>query len=137
MSRQRKNRGFPAWMLILAVALVVVAGYVLFKHADGSTSLRTVEELDPNLYCTNANSLRGNTYRIDAEINAALGNSPSKGRLFSVMLHGGRQGDRQVILPVLVPTSLGKLTIQKGQHYLMKVNVGEGGLLIVEEARKP
>jgi hypothetical protein len=38
---------------------------------------------------------------------------------------------------VLVPPVLGSLTIQKGQHYLMKVKVVEDGLLKVEEARKP
>jgi hypothetical protein len=42
-----------------------------------------------------------------------------------------------VVLPGLVPISLGNLTIQKGQHYLMKVKVIEDGLLKVEEARKP
>ena len=41
------------------------------------------------------------------------------------------------MLPVLVPLELGNLTIQKGQHYLMKVKVVEDGLLKVEEARKP
>jgi hypothetical protein len=41
------------------------------------------------------------------------------------------------VLPVLVPPTLSGLTIQKGQHYLMKVKVVEDGLLKVEEANKP
>lgn len=134
MSRQRKSRGFPVWMLILVVALVTVAGYAAFRHSDGTSSLRTIEELDPELYYANANSLRGNTYRIDAEIDSSLGNSPTKGRLFSVRLRGG---SGKIILPVLVPVGLSSLTIQKGQHYLMKVKVADGGFLLVEEARKP
>lgn len=134
MSRQRKKRGFPVWMLILVAALFAAAGYVALRHGDGSASLRTVEELDPELYYANANSLRGNTYRIDAEIDSSLGNSPSMGRLFSVRLRGG---SGKAILPVLVPLHLASLTIQKGQHYLMKVKVADSGLLCVEEARKP
>jgi hypothetical protein len=134
MSRQRKSRGFPVWMLILVVALVTVAGYAAFRHGDGTSSLRTIEELDPELYYANANSLRGNTYRIDAEIDSSLGNSPTKGRLFSVRLRGG---SGKIILPVLVPVGLSSLTIQKRQHYLMKVKVADGGFLLVEEARKP
>lgn len=134
MSRQRKKRGFPVWMLILFTVLFAAAGYVALRHGDGSSSLRTVEELDPELYYANANSLRGNTYRIDAEIDSSLGNSPSKGRLFSVRLRGG---SGKAILPVLVPLQLASLTIQKGQHYLMKVKVADSGLLCVEEARKP
>jgi hypothetical protein len=36
-----------------------------------------------------------------------------------------------------VPPTLSGLTIQKVQHYLMKVKVIEDGLLKVEEAKKP
>lgn len=98
--------------------------------------MRTVETLDPELYYDNANSLRGNTYKIDAEIDSSLGNSPAKGRLFSVRVTNAQKGGAPAILPVLVPVSLGHLTIQKGQHYLIKVKVVENGLLKVEEASK-
>jgi len=99
--------------------------------------MRTIEALDPSIYYENANSLRGNTYKIDAEIDSALGNSPSKGRLFSVTLKNASKNGAPVVLPVLVPPTLAGLTIQKGQHYLMKVKVIEDGLLKVEEANKP
>jgi len=124
-------------MLIVLVALLGGGFYLIIAQGGKEGSLRTVEELDPKLYYDNANSLRGNTYRIDAEIDSALGNSPTKGRLFSVTLKNPGKGGAPVILPVLVPIELGKLTIQKGQHYLMKVKVVDNGLLSVEEARKP
>jgi len=124
-------------MLIVLVALLAGGFYWIIAQGGKEGSLRTVEELDPKLYYDNANSLRGNTYRIDAEIDSALGNSPTKGRLFSVTLKNAGKGGAPVILPVLVPIELGKLTIQKGQHYLMKVKVVDNGLLSVEEARKP
>lgn len=136
MSRRRKSRGFPPGMLIVLVALLAGGFYWIIAQGGKEGSLRTVEELDPKLYYDNANSLRGNTYRIDAEIDSALGNSPTKGRLFSVTLKNGGKGGAPVILPVIVPLELGKLTIQKGQHYLMKVKVIDNGLLSVEEARK-
>jgi hypothetical protein len=137
MSRKRKARGLPAWIPILLIVLVAGGAFVFFTGSGGSGSLRTVEELDPSLFYNNANSLRGNTYRIDAEIDSSLGNSPTKGRLFSVTLKGNAKGGVPVIMPVLVPPALGTLTVQKGQHYLMKVKVGDNGLLLVEEARKP
>jgi hypothetical protein len=137
MSRRKKSRGLPSWILPVLVALLVLGGYWIFSQGGRDGSLRTVEELDPALYYNNANSLRGNTYRIDAEINSALGNSATKGRLFSVVLKQATKGGAPVVLPVLVPLALGNLTIQRGQHYLMKVKVGDNGLLIVEEARKP
>ena len=125
-------------MLILLLLLIVGAvGYWSIGRGGSEASLRTTEQLDPALYYDNANSLRGNTYKIDAEIDSSLGNSPSKGRLFSVVLKQATKGGAPVVLPVLVPPALGSLTIQKGQHYLMKVKVVEDGLLKVEEARKP
>ncbi len=125
-------------MLIVVLVLLAAVGVFYGLHQNsGDTSLRTIEELDPSIYYQNANSLRGNTYKIDAEIDSALGNSPTKGRLFSVVLKKQTQSGAPVVLPVLVPTTMSSLTIQKGQHYLMKVKVIEDGLLKVEGANKP
>ncbi len=138
MSRQKKSKGFPIWLIALIVLLGGGAAYFVL-HQGGDSSLRTTEELDPAIYYNNANSLRGNTYKINVEIDSALGNSPTKGRLFSVVLKRGDKGGNTApeILPVLLPPQLGGLTIQKGQHYIMKVKVIEDGLLKVEEASKP
>jgi len=125
-------------LLIVVLVLLAAVGVFYGLHQNsGDTSLRTIEELDPSIYYQNANSLRGNTYKIDAEIDSALGNSPTKGRLFSVVLKKQTQSGAPVVLPVLVPTTMSSLTIQKGQHYLMKVKVIEDGLLKVEGANKP
>lgn len=137
MSRHKKSRGLSPGIIILVLLLLGAAGYWTLRQGGNESSLRTVEELDPNLYYDNANSLRGNTYKIDVEIDSSLGNSPGKGRLFSVSLKKGGSGGVPRVLPVLIPTSLGNLTIQKGQHYVMKVKVIENGLLKVEEANKP
>lgn len=137
MSRQKKRQGLPLWAILLLLLAVGGGGYVLLHQGGAESSLRTVEELDPSLYYGNANSLRGNTYKIDAEIDSALGNSPTKGRIFSVTLRNPSKNGAQAILPVLIPPALGSLTIQKGQRYVMKVKVVEDGLLKVEEARKP
>jgi hypothetical protein len=137
MPRPKKSQGLPSWLIGFLLLLIAVAAYFSFQQSSSNNSLRTVEELDSNLYYENANSLRGNTYKVDVTIDSALGNSPTKGRLFSVILSKNDKGGGESILPVLVPVSLGNLTIQKGQHYLMKVKVVENGLLQVEEAQKP
>jgi hypothetical protein len=137
MSRQKKPQGLPPWLIMLLVLLAAGGGFYGLQQNGGDASLRTIEELNASIYYDNANSLRGNTYKIDAEIDSALGNSPTKGRLFSVVLKKQTQGGAPVVLPVLVPPTLGGLTIQKGQHYLIKVKVIEDGLLKVEEANKP
>jgi len=139
MSRQKKSKGFPVWLIALIVLLAGGGAYFGLHQGGGDASLRTTEELDPQIYYNNANSLRGNTYKMDVEIDSALGNSATKGRLFSVLLKKDAKGGNSApeILPVLLPPDLGSLTIQKGQHYIMKVKVIENGLLKVEEATKP
>ena len=137
MARKKKSKGLPPWLIGLAVLLVAAAAYFSLRQNGADASMRTVEELNPDLYYENANSLRGNTYKIDTEIDSALGSSPTKGRLFSVTLKNANKNGAPVILPVLVPMELNSLTIQKGQHYLMKVKVVDSGLLRVEEASKP
>jgi hypothetical protein len=137
MSRKKKSKGFPVWVLFPVLLIAAGAGYFLLHQGGERASLRTVESLDPDLYLENANSLRGNTYKMDVEIESALGNSPKQGRLFSVQLNSASKSGAPVILPVLIPTSLGALTIQKGQKYLMKVKVVENGLLELELATKP
>jgi hypothetical protein len=137
MSRRKKPKGLSPLLIVVLVLLAAVGVFYGLHQNSGDTSLRTIEELDPSIYYQNANSLRGNTYKIDAEIDSALGNSPTKGRLFSVVLKKQTQSGAPVVLPVLVPTTMSSLTIQKGQHYLMKVKVIEDGLLKVEGANKP
>jgi hypothetical protein len=137
MSRRKKSKGIPVWFLIPAFLIALVAVYLALHQGGEGASLRTVEELNPDLYLENANSLRGNTYKMDVEIESALGNSPKQGRLFSVRLISSSKNGNPVILPVLIPPVLGGMTIQKGQKYLMKVKVVESGLLEVESATKP
>jgi hypothetical protein len=137
MSRKKKSQGIPPWLIGIAVVLIAGGAYFVFQQGGGGSSLRTTEELNTEDYYKNANSLRGNTYKIDVEIDSALGNSPTKGRLFSVTLKQPGNNGAPAILPVLIPLELGGLTIQKGQHYLMRVKVIENGILKVEEATKP
>lgn len=136
MSRQNRITSIPLWLILIAVSLLATSTYLLVFHKSSDSAFQKVERLDPNLYYDNANSLRGNTYRIDAEIDSSLGSPPSSGRLFSVVVKDAKENG-PVILPVLIPTALGSLTIEKGQHYYLKVKVDERGMLIAEEAVKP
>ena len=106
MSRQKKSQGLPPWLIILLIVIAAAGGFYGLRQNGGDASLRTTEELDPSIYYENANSLRGNTYKIDAEIDSALGNSPTKGRLFSVIIKNSSKNGAPVVLPVLVPISL-------------------------------
>jgi len=136
MSRSNRVSRISLVGIVSVLSLLSACGYYILFHKSSDVAFRKIERLDPNLFYENANSLRGNTYRIDAEIDSSLGSPPSSGRLFSVVVKDARENG-PVILPVLIPPSLGSLTIEKGQHYYLKVKVDERGMLIAEEAVKP
>ena len=135
MSRKTKISGLTLSIIFLVLGLLVAGCYIFAFNKSSDASFRKVERLDPNIYYENAVSLRGNTYRIDAEIDSSLGSPPAIGRLFSVVVKDAKEST-PVVLPVLIPPALGSLTIEKGQHYYLKVKVDDRGLLIAERQVK-
>ena len=119
-----------------AVALVLVlfglGGGALLPKWGGR--FRSLEKLNPSDYYENANSLRGNTYQLEGSIGNSLGWNPKKGRLFGLSV---RSTERDWVLPILIPSELQTLNIQKNQKYLAKVKVDDQGILLVMEMTKP
>jgi len=119
------------WLVgIIVLALLAAGGFFLQDYAGDP--FRALQRLDAAAYLDNANSLRGNRYRITGTIENSLAWSPAKGRLFSVRIEAadGR------IVAVLVPGELSHLNIQKGQRFDFRVEVGDRGVLFVQEMRK-
>ncbi len=119
---------------MLVFGLIVsatVGGYYLFQQVQDP--YRAVQELEINTYMENANSLRGNIYKIEGTVQNSLAWSPAKGRLFSVQLGSERNSG---YVPIIVPPGLNHLNIQKGQRFRMKVEVIENGILQVLELQK-
>jgi len=107
----------------LAVFLIIaVAGAIYFSGK--SRPYRAIADLDIEAIATNALSIRGNTYRLDAEVADSLFWSPSMGRLIAVSVSGG-----QKVLPVLVTTEFSSFNIQKGQKLILLLEVDDKGLL--------
>jgi len=131
---RRAHRQFSLKLLVLVfggfVVLATGGALLLDRFMD---PFRTVEKIKPTDYFENANSLRGNVYQVEGVISGSLGWNPGKGRLFSLRLtYEGKDWP----VPVLVPSSLQQLNLQKGQKYRAKVRVNESGLLVVEEMDK-
>lgn len=109
----------------------MLAAYFFVQTED--TSFRTLPELQVEAYLENANSLRGNTYKLEGVINHSLAWSSSFGRLFSVQVDQSRD---EYLVPVLIPADLNDTNIQRGQKFVMKIEVVENGLLRVLEMDK-
>ena len=110
------------------VAALLLGGYVFLGGTKDA--FRTTTPFPVKEYLESPNSLRGNTYKLEATVDKTLEVSQGAGRLFSVE-SGGE------MLPVLVPASLNGTNVERGQKLQFKVQVAENGLIRVDELRKP
>jgi hypothetical protein len=113
-------------MWIIVAVLLVVAAFVgsqLFTHMV-SDPFRTTAPLDVRAYLENANSLRGNVYKIEGKVEEQLAWSPTSGRLFSISVGNGED-----VLPVLITTQFNSENIQKGQRFIFLLEVTDDGML--------
>jgi hypothetical protein len=131
MSRRTRSSSKLTWLWLLILAVGICAGVYHFLAADKSP-LRTAQELNSSLYSTSARTLRGNTYKLDAYVDNMLAVSPNEGRLISVRVKEG-----SAILPLLVTKEFNSVNLQKEQHYLFLVEVGDKGLLHTKLVNKP
>jgi hypothetical protein len=131
MVRRASSSANPWWVggVVVLVVAAMVGGWFLYKNV--SDPYRTLTPLDVSAYLDNANSLRGNVYKLNATVDTQLAWAPGEGRLYSVEVNG-----RNDVLPVMIPASFNSLNIQKGQRYFFKVEVGEKGILRVQDIRK-
>ena len=128
----RKSRKSPASPLLIAALLAALVGLLILAAflSGRSEPYRTTPLLDIPAYLDNANSLRGNTYQLRAEVVHSLAFSPESGRLISV------SADENHILPILVPAKFSQTNIQRGQRFVFRLQVDEKGLLQVVEMTK-
>jgi hypothetical protein len=131
MSRRQQSFSGVMWLWIL-LAAVILGGGGYFLLSRSPSSLRNAQELDAALYATSADSLRGNTYKVDAVVDNLLATSATGGRLISITVDGGRQ-----VLPMVVPKEFNAINLQKQQKYNFLVKVGDKGVLSATEVKKP
>lgn len=133
MARRASTRINPGWWVaaLLLCAVAIAGGRYLFDYFGDP--FRTLQPLDMKVYLENANSLRGNVYKTRGTIDKSLGWHPAKGRMFSVRIEGE---DGSAPLPVLVPATLNHINVQKGQQFNLQIEVGSGGVVVVQDMRK-
>jgi hypothetical protein len=121
-------------LFFLVLGFLVLAGVGAYFFQKDANPYRTVEKLIPSDYYENANSLRGNVYQIEGTILNSLAWNPEKGRLFSIRVTTG--DSKNWPLPILIPSNLRQINIQKNQSYRAKVRINDSGILLVEEVQK-
>lgn len=120
---------------IIAALVLILAAFIgsrLFVSAK-SEPFRTVTSLDVRTYLENANSLRGNVYKIEGEVMNSLGWSPTQGRLIAV---GVGSGSGSEVVAVLVTTNFNHVNIEKGQRFIFLLEVDNKGILRTKDMTK-
>ena len=130
MARKRKSSISPAFLAAIIAAGVGRIIVAMIFIGESSEPHRTTDTLDGRLYLENSNSLRGNVYRMNAEIVNALAMSRTRGRMFSVL-----SGDER-LMAVIIPPEFNSVNIQRGQNFVLLVEVDEQGLLRVRDLSK-
>lgn len=131
MARRRNSSIQPVWLLLAAVLLAAAFLGSRIFHSNGSDPYRTIATLDVPAYLENANSLRGNVYKVAGEVSNSLAWSPTAGRLIAVDVDQG-----QNTIPVLVTAEFNQINIQKGQKFIFVIEVNEKGILQTKKITK-
>jgi hypothetical protein len=122
------------WLAAAAVLFLAVIGVGYLLYGKANDPYRTMKLLPVADYMENANSLRGNVYKLEGTVSRSLDWSATAGRLFSVDVTGSTAaGD---VVPLLVPSQFNNLNIERGQRFLFKIEVGDKGILRVQDLRK-
>jgi len=114
--------------LLVALLLIALGGYYL---GSGGTPYRTAPEFPVQEYLSSSSSLRGNSYRLTGAMLNSIAWSPQSGRLISVEPNGSDSP-----IPLVVPPSLGEVTIQKGQRFHFLVEIRENGIVYAKDFTK-
>ena len=129
MARKRKSPPRAGWILgLVTVGILFFAAIYLLGSKD-SNPARTTPPLDVASYLANANSLRGNIYKLQGTVAESLAWSPDSGRLIAVQTE-------EDIIPILVTPDFNSMNIQKEQRLEFILEVDEKGILRTRKVTK-
>ena len=133
MGRRASSKPNMMWLIpvLVLVAAGLIGGFFIFQQSDDP--YRTIPSLDVQAYLDNANSLRGNVYKIEGNIQESLRWTPTSGRIFSVEVGESTQ---QRPLAILVPVQFNDINIQKGQKFFIKIEIVKDGVIQVLDLKK-
>lgn len=133
MARRASSRINPGIILGAAAAIVVaiIAGKSLLgkKSASfGDVAALHIEEL-----LENGNSLRGNEYVVQGQIDEKLQWTTDRGQLVSVRVKSSG-GDE--FIGIEIPPEFNKLNIDTNQKYAFRVKFRQGGIAVATDINR-
>jgi hypothetical protein len=125
MARRASSRSNPGIILgaAAAIAVAVIAGKSLLGKKSSSFSETAKLHIEDLL--ENGNSLRGNEYVIEGQIDEKLQWTSDRGQLVSVRV--GTPGGEEFI-GIKIPAEFNNLNIDTRQKYSFRVKFRQGGI---------
>lgn len=125
MARRASSSLHPGVFIGIAVAVVlaIIGGKSLIRKKPAGFA--NVNPLNVEEFLENGNSLRGNEYSIEGEIDEKLRWTTNRGQAVSlrVKTEGGTE-----LIPVEIPPDFNNLNIEREQRYAMRIKIRQGGI---------
>lgn len=127
MARRASSNIHPGIIIgaIVAIALAVIAGKSLIGKK--SSGFGDVAKLSVDELLENGNSLRGNEYVVEGQIDEKLQWTTDRGQLVSVKVDSPG-GDEFV--GIEIPPEFSKLNIDSKQKYAFRIKFKQGGIAV-------
>ncbi len=118
------------FLVVAALLFKLIAGDLMSGGGGGNKrSSGSATMLNLSTFRENANSLRGNIYRIEGKVEETLRWTHDRGRLISF---DANDTMISIPVPVLVPEDFSNVNIERGTSMSMVVRVDREGTLVVE-----
>lgn len=127
MPRRASSRFRPAAWLVVAVVLAAVVAIVRHGSGGPDTAFADVARLDLSELLENGNSLRGNEYAVEGQIDEKLVWSADRGQVVSLRV-GTPSGDE--FIAIEVPPGFDRLNLDVRQDYRFRVRFRDGGIAV-------
>jgi len=125
MPRRASSNIHPGIIGIAIVVLILVIMGGRMFIGNKTTGLGNLPALDIQQMLENANSMRGNEYIVEGQVNEKLLWTPDRGQFISLRVDtpGGEE-----IIGVEIPPKFDNLNIETRQSYSIRVRIREGGI---------
>lgn len=128
MARRASSSTNPVLIIGIVIAVIAMIFAGKFFMTKKKASFSDVTPLVVQDLLDNGNSLRGNEYLIEGQIDEKLRWTPNKGQIISLRV---KSGGRDEIIPVQIPAKFSKLNMEREQRYAFKVEFEQGGIAVV------
>lgn len=128
MARRASSGIKPTTLIAFGVgAVALLFGGKVFLNKKQAVSHKDATTLHVQDVLENANSLRGNEYRIDGKVDEKLRWTATQGQVVSVLVGEGASAEP---IAIRIPAELSHINVEREQRYSFRVKFEQGGIAV-------